>query len=842
MKKFVIIFLILFILLVSSGIFYLNQFYLPKTIKSLIVKGIEEQTNTKVALESVKVNIFKGLVLKNISLSYEQGTILRVKEASCIFIPWAVFRKEIIIPNIHLNSAELFIKRKKDGTFNIQDIFFIEPPKKQEPLSYVSAAGAPTYIGKAPPSEKGFNVSVYRVSVSASKIIFEDDTLPQPFIKSIEDFGMVMHLSLPASLKFKFSGRILAKPILAFNAWGEFKVPEQDLNVKAAIVNISPKEFAPYYQNSGLNIKEGLIKALISLRLKDNRINCDYELNAKELLLVKDKLTIKSNLEAKAILNYGFADHLLKHAGNAVIVDTDVSGVEMVDRISGLNARISFDESGLYCDKITADILSLPVAAKFKLTNFMDPSIILNAATHLNDLTAFQKMLHEKYKINLAGLFSGEGDLSLSVGGRLSDADNLNVLGYFDFLNAKFKLDKLDEPIEAIKGRIVFAKDKAQWNDFNLKFKGLMYKTQGSLVNFKTPLLDFKLDSSELNLATSLGFNDKLINISNCQGRYLTSDFAISGDIDTANPKGPDLVLSGALMLNLEDLHKLLPKSKDLLDKMKPLGKAHLQVNFSGNASDFNNSKISAKVSSDEFSLYGFRGKELAFDYNQADGIIDLPFLKMSLYGGSLNAAFKANINSQNLPYTLNFGIQNVLIEEVKKDTEAKDKDISGVIQGEFKSSGYLNNWLNSEGAGTIAITKGKLWELDLFKGMGKLLLVQDFTNIVFSEGNCSFVLKDKFLSTDNLILNSNMVNLGGPVRIGFDNSINAALDVIMVSGYVPSSGTFKDVTTVLLQDNKFGVIKISGTLKDPKYKFDPAVTDIIKSLSDIFTKKKASD
>ena len=55
----------------------------------------------------------------------------------------------------------------------------------------------------------------------------------------------------------------------------------------------------------------------------------------------------------------------------------------------------------------------------------------------------------------------------------------------------------------------------------------------------------------------------------------------------------------------------------------------------------------------------------------------------------------------------------------------------------------------------------------------------------------------------------------------------------------VPLGGTFKDVTTAIIgQGEKFGVIKLSGTLSQPKYAFKTAVSNIIQGLADVFFKK----
>ncbi len=210
-----------------------------------------------------------------------------------------------------------------------------------------------------------------------------------------------------------------------------------------------------------------------------------------------------------------------------------------------------------------------------------------------------------------------------------------------------------------------------------------------------------------------------------------------------------------------------------------------------------------------------------------------------SLYHATMKPIAKMNMNSANLPYWVTVDIQGVKLEKRKLDTTAKEKDIAGTIRVQVKVNGFSNDLSRLNGAGNIFITDGKLWQLNLFKGLGSLLFARDFASIIFSEGSCGFSISDKYIFSDNLKLKSNIADLSGSLKIGFDNSINASLDVKILDEMVPLSGTFKDITTAIIgQSGRFGVIKISGTLKEPKYKFQAAVVDIIKGLKDIFLSK----
>lgn len=825
MKKFIIISLIILVILFSAGIVYLNNVLLPRTIKALIVKGIEEQTNSRVTLGSLRVNIFKGLVLNDLEIYGRQTSLIKVKEVSCVVFPFPVLRKQVIIPLINIKSAQIFLERRSDNTFNLADLFPAKPASDNK-----GVAGSKPAPG---PSSRGFKVSVFRINLSNSKVIFKDSSLNRPFIKTLENFNAAFYLSLPASVKFKVSTLLPSSRPLKIGGTGEFKIPGQELNAKLNILNFSPGEFSAYYEGSGLKISEDSYLGISAdLKIKNNVFYADIQGKGENLKIARDKISAGLSLDLRGILEYGLADKALKYSGSSKISAASVSGLDFVDKISAIDCGVVFNNSGLRTENLTAQVLGLPVKAKASLNDFSDPAIKVNAVSSL-DLAKLQGILKEKVKFNLPGSLNGQGDILFSVEGKFSDAQGLDLRAGLELTGGSLKLDKLDSPIQEINGRIIFLKDKLRWESLALKYQGSLYKTTGTLSNFKSPFLDVAISSSDLSLTATLNFNDGLAKVYKCSGDYLSSKFSVSGDIDISDTARPEAELNGELLIDLNDLGRPFPKLRKWLEAVKPEGKVKAGFSFSGRANDLKNCAIEANLSSSSLSLYGLKASNLTLDYVQAEGVASVSSLRLSLYGGSLEAAFRVNLDTGDNPYWLDASLQNVKLEELKLDTRARAKDISGVIQAAAKVNGSLSDLSGSTGAGMVSITKGKLWELDLFKGMGKLLFSQDFANITFSEGRCDFIIKDRSILTDNLLLQGNMVNLSGPVKIGFDNSINARLNVDIISDLVPLTGTFKDVTTALLsQTGKFAVIKISGTLKDPKYKFEAAVADIIQGLA----------
>jgi len=819
MKRIFIITIIL-VLALSSTIFYLNNFLLPKKVKFLIINAIEEQTQKKVSLDSVKIKVFSGFVLKNLTIYDDKETFIRIKEVSCNILLLPVFKKRVIIPFLRVKSPLISLIRREDGSFNIQELF----PKKSE-----VAATTPSRAGA------GYEILVYWVKISDGAIRFQDKALPQPFTKNLENLHLSAHLSLPDSVKFAFKSQIPAVIPINFNAAGEFKIPKQQLNAKVFLQNLSPKEFSDYYHGLKISVPEGLINALINLKLGGSVLSADLDAQNKNLTIQNRETTYQLNSNLKASLKYSFKDQQFLFSGKTTVTDSKIIGMNFVGPIDGINGEITFNNSGISSNNLNAKIWELPIKAKASLTNFAEAllNIDIFSDTSLGDV---QRILKDKLKFIFPADIKGQGNLYVNFKTKFGPGESLQIRGWLDILNGELKFKRIPLPLEGLRGRLEYENNQLKWADLNFTYQGVPYNSKCVITDFKSPGVQFMLSSDELSLDSFFSVNNKQVKLTKLDGEYLSSVFSVSGNIDIENPDSPRVDLSGSLEINLQDLRIPLKKFKDKIEKIKPEGRIHGQFKLSGGMSNFKNCNIEAKLASPELYLYGLKGEELFLNYSQEGGRADIPLMHMSLYGGTLDASASMNLNLEERPYWVSADIKGVKIEKLKLDTPAKDKDVSGNIEAQATLNGVAGDVSKLSGGGKIFITEGRLWQLNLFKGMGALLFTKDFTNIVFHEGQCSFIIKDKYISTDALTLRSNIVDLVGPVRIGFDNSINASFDVQVQDEMVPTSGTFRDVTTAIAgQAGRFGVIEIKGTLKEPKYKFRSDVGDLLDGLKKMF-------
>ena len=807
MKKFIIITLVL-LLILAGGIIYLNKVILPVKIKSLIVSTLKKQTGKDVTLKSVEFSIFSGLILRDLVISDTQNVILSTRQATCSIFIWPILKKQIIIPGITLKSPYIFLERKPDGSFNLQDLFT---------------------FSQVPAKKSDFSVSVLKISVSSGNLVFQDDTLATKFKKEIKNIQLKVYLGLPASVKFNFRGEIPYDPAVFISASGQYKILTRELSSNIAVKNLQPAEFASYYNNLS-NLVAGLVDLQAQVNLKDQILQADINAKGQNLALEKDKLKAKLNSEVQVKVEYSLQTKKTTFDGFCNIWQADITGIDLVGEIKNLHGKFSFNQRSLVADSLKAELLGVPFEIKLGIKDFNTPSLSLSTDF---DLSIFPSIAKEKFNFTLVNSATGKAALSLKV---YPDEQGVWVVqGELGITGAGLKLDKLDQPAEDVAGVIEFSQQGLSWKDTKFKYQSINYQSSGTLSDFKAPSINLKLFSEDLSLGADFNLLGKKIKVNQLKGKYFDSQFLVSGDIDNSDSANLKVDLGGNINFELGKLGSMLDKQYQAIKSLQPAGQLEMQFNFNGNPNNFKNCYLQAKFTSSNFSLYGLNAQSLTLDFLLDQKLVKIPAINIVFYDGLIEGSSALNLDTANFPYQLELKADGVKLEKLKMDTVSKSKNISGTLLGELKLNGYLDDLGKLSGSGNFSILEGNLWEFNLLQGLGKILFTKDLGNIKFSECTSNFMVKDKFVYTDNLKLKSNLVNFSGPLKIGFDGSLEGALDVDILSEMVPISGTFKDITTAIAGEaGKFGLIKLSGTLKEPKYNFKPAVTNIIKGLADV--------
>ncbi|MFA6357532.1 MAG: AsmA-like C-terminal region-containing protein [Candidatus Omnitrophota bacterium] len=806
MKKFIIIGIILFIISLGA-IAYLNKVILPQKIKSLIISTLKKQTGKDVTIKSLEFSLFKGLVLRDLVVTDNQNVILSTRQADCSIFIWPIFKKQIIIPSIALRSPYIFLERRQDQSFNLQDLFTPAIPAK--------------------PAD--FSITVFKVSVVNGNVVFQDDTLAVKFKKELKNIQFSLHLGLPVNIKFNFKGEISNNPSVFIDATGEYKILNRELVSKVTVKNLSMGEFAVYYNNLSGSVS-GLVNLDAQINFKGQMLQAYVNAKADSLVLAKDKLKAKINLNIQTKINYDLGSKVFSFDGLCDILQADISGIDFVDGIKNLRGKFTFNQDSLVAENLKAELLGKQFEIKLGVKDFNTP--VLSIDTDL-DLNYLPSILKDRFKFTMIDSASGKSTLSIKAyPGKNGD---WALRGDMNIKAASLKLEKQNVPVENISLKLAFSQDGLNWENAKFKYQGIDFESSGTLVNFVSPGIKLKLYSADLSLVSEFDCSGKKLKLSQLKGKYLDSQFLISGDIDNTNPEKLQVDLNGQVNLVLGDLNRILAKQYPAIKTMKLAGQVDIKFNLNGAPVDFKNCYLRAKLTSNNFSGYGLHAQNLNFDFFQDQKIVKISAFRIGFYDGLIEGSAELNLDDLNPAYQLELKAVGIKIEKLKLDTPSKDKNISGTLLGELKLNGFLNDLNKLNGGGSFSISEGKLWELNLLQGIGNILFTKDLGSITFSDCSSDFKIKDKFVYMDNLKLKSEIANISGSLKIGFDSSLDGALNVEIISAMIPVTGTFKDVSTAILGNGGvFGVIKLGGTLSQPKHSFKPAVSNIIRGLTDV--------
>jgi len=811
MKKFLTITLIL-ILIIFGITVYLNKVLLPKKIKSLVVSGLAQQTAKQVSLKSLEFSIFRGLVLRDLVISDSEGVILSTRQATCTVFIWPIFKKQIIIPSINLKTPYIFLQRRSDGSFNLQDLFVLTKPAAKK---------------------SDFSLAVFKLVISNGNIVFQDDTLATKFRKEIRNIQLSLQLGLPVKFKFNLSAELINQPPVLITASGEYKIISQDLVANLEVKDLSTQEFSVYYR-SLKDLVSGLINLQAQINLRNKLLQVELVSSGNNLILEQDSLRAKLNSSLQSKIDYNLETKKLEFNGIWDVQQADISGLEFLGQVKNLNGKFVFNQRSLIADSLNAELLGLPFKIDLGIKDFSTK--VLNISTGF-DLSILPVIARNNFKFSLINSASGRAVLSIKI-----HPDNQGAWvaqGSLGITGAGLKLNKVDAPIEDLTGTLGFGQQGLSWSDTKFKYQGVNYQSNGTLLDFTAPKVKFKLYSDDLSVAVDFDLLGKQIKIGQLKGKYLDSQFSVSGDIDQSDPAVPQVDLSGSINLELSNLNKLLEKAYPGIKAISPFGQLDTQFNLKGPLGDFKDCYLQARSTSNNFSLYGLKATDLVLDFLLEQRIAKIPAVKIVFYDGLIQGSGALNLNTDELVYQLDLTASGINLAKLKLDTASKHKSVLGIFLGELKLNGAGSDLNKLDAAGSFAVSHGRLGELNLLQGLGKLLLAKDLGSIEFTGCSCAFLLKDKFIYTDKFKLHSRIVNLVGPIKIGFDNSLEGALDVEILNEMVPLEGTFKDLTTAIIgKGGKFGTIKLSGTMQEPKYAFKTAVGNIIQGLADVIFKK----
>ena len=788
--------------ILAGAVSYLGVITLGVKINTIVVGELERATGKKILIEAIRFNLFKGLVLEDLVIYDRNEIFVWAKSVSCGIPLSPLFEKRVVIPAVTIDSPAVYIERRPDSSFNIAELIHADYKPS------IAAA-----------------IVFQRVIVKNARVIFADRTLDPPFKERIDNISMDIKLSPPDKAALNLSCDIPLEPPTHFKFSGVYYASRLELAGRLGVKNFSLNEFKDYYRAAGISFPRGVIDAGCgALRVKDNAIELDIDGRIKDLGINKGKLNIRLDSLIKLMARYELKDKTFEYAGKLDVSRMDLAGIEAVGSLENIKANIEFNDSRLWSEDIIADAYGMRWKARVNIFNFAAPILDIYADSEAH-LGVIRKALKEEFNIKLPTDIAGRADIKLAI--QTQPDRPLKMNGYIALDGATISLGAGNFPIEGVTGEAQFNLDGVKWSGIRLKYREAPYVSSGSLGNYTAPKIELEVSSPDLSFRSAFSALGPVIKISSLKGRYFSSTFSAAGQIVFPDRKPVEADINGALELELKDLKKMA-KNFAGLRKMKPVGKIAAEFSLSGDTGNLKTCGIRARMKSAGVSVYGLKLTDIIIDYAQAEGVGQIKFIKSLLYGGSLYASGGIDWMARALPYSFNVDVKDVKLEDLKADTGFKDKDVSGDIKAFAKLTGTFKDITRLSGTGRVSITNGRLWQLNLFKGLGSVIFSSDFNDVAFTEGSCDIKIAQRGLTVNNFMLKSELLNLYGSGTIGFDKSVDAMLRPEIRESAIDygSAGAI----AVAVSSNT--VVKITGTLEKPEYKTQANLADVVGGIA----------
>ena len=382
--------------------------------------------------------------------------------------------------------------------------------------------------------------------------------------------------------------------------------------------------------------------------------------------------------------------------------------------------------------------------------------------------------------------------------------------------------------IENISGTIEFGTNSLSADNIAFDYNGMPHKLSFDLADIKNaPVLNASVSGNNIKASAKLTKKDGLIKIERSEIDFLGSHLECDGEISEL--KDPVLLLYASLSLNTGDLSAVNLNLKNICDKLKPEGKVSTKIYFKGRVSDIKDIEIGIKSSSPKIKIQNYRFDDISFEVRMKDGVLSLPLFTAYPYKGVLNASCEIDLSRKSKPYYVKFKASDIDISYLAQDTALKGKKIYGKIFSEAAIQGNAIDTYSIEGKGYLEIKDGNLGPMPILSPLlGNIYgfmrnAIPGLKSVEINKGGFDFIVANRKISTNNLLLSGDILNIYAQGYIDFDKNLNFEV-----------KNEFKETQKEGGEDWRNSIVEfvagfgkliskayLKGTLEKPKWEFE---------------------
>lgn len=471
--------------------------------------------------------------------------------------------------------------------------------------------------------------------------------------------------------------------------------------------------------------------------------------------------------------------------------------------------------------------------------------------THLNKyiplpITGYIKKGNLDIKINESISLEGEleaNELKLT-NKNINLKGGIKLLGYLKISNQKLDYhinyqikdgysSKLKN-ITNVYAKGFLRKDKLLLSNSNLIYKNLPLKVTLEIENFLSPKINLKILSTLCNLDIQAKINGKALQIPKLIITGKNTEITSKINIDLEKPL---VEIQGKGYIDFETLIKIIDNFKSepsSLAKLNPQGLIDLKFTIIKKSNQAKG-KIKLDAISKKLQLKNLKIKDIKVSLLKQADTLTISSLKAKISGGEIS--LKGGLNLSNNKGNLNLTVSDIDIAQTMDALNLKGEKLQGKL---FLETNLISldffKWKNLRGKGKILVNGGNIYQINFLKGLGKVLSILDFEDIVFTEASSDLFFEKQNIFFENFQLTSAQMIIGGKGKITTLGNLDFLIFPQFSEELISSSKSLQQYITALLGEVGFSV-NIGGTVKNPTY--TPSISiipslDKLKGIEDV--------
>jgi len=518
-------------------------------------------------------------------------------------------------------------------------------------------------------------------------------------------------------------------------------------------------------------------------------------------------------------------DILPKYKGSVDVTSGELDGLPYTGKAKIVSLQASFEEKNISLTHLSAELLGTTIAASGALK---DNSLDLKASGKIG-LNVLLPVIKERYGWPIKEL-SGDADANIRI---LADiAQKKTSFEGEIFLHGPAVVFGAAMPLTASGGRVSFntQEEKIAWHLEGVPLLERAFVLDGTWTGFKTSSCVVKAAAQDMAFEARLNKTDNTLDISSLKLSAKDSKLEGSGQYDLATAA---FHLNAGGDINIADLKEWVPQKAAFEKPVDLNGLCHIQLDAAGPAKSWTSWKISSNITSKALHIKGFTIKDITLNYTQTAGQGLINFLNFTAYNGPAAIKGRIVLNAPGPRYSVTGEIKDLDLNLLKNDIpDLKDKTFYGKLSLQAVAEGAGADAKSISGQVQIVVTDGNIWEFNPLKGLGNFIFMPRFDTLSFSHATGDFLVKDGWLTTENLDLMGQDVELLVKGKIGFDGT----LDLVAVT-QVPTTGPGQSpIGEAVNTAGGMTAINITGSVEKPQYKLQPITQNIFKKLGDLFS------